>query len=120
VFILEFVLANTNIIVFNKGVFALQQWMDLIRAPSITSARRKHVQVTKDLQRRLESTIATLPEPELQSYFLKCLGNEELERLEKDAVQAGAQPKAYKIMELVERHPAEALSLAKQARQRRD
>ena len=120
VFILEFVLANTNITVFGKGVFAFQQWMDLIRGPSITSVRRKHAHVTKDLQRQLENAIATIPESELQGYFLNCLGNTELSSLEEDAKQAGAQPKAYKIMQLVERHPAEALSLAKQARQRRD
>jgi len=118
-FVLEFVLANTNVAVFGRGVFAFQQWMELLRGPSITSVRRKHARMTKDLQRRMEDTIAGYTEEELQPYFLKYLGAEGLKRLEEDARQAGASTKQYKVMELVERHPEEARSLADRAKRRK-
>ncbi len=117
-FILEFVLSNTNIIVFNRGMFAFQQWMEILRAPSITSVRRRQTQMTKDLQRQMEDTIAEYPDEELQTYLLKYLGADELESLEADAQRAGASTKKYKIMELVERYPEEARSLAERAKRK--
>ncbi|QIN83746.1 hypothetical protein GBA63_14715 [Rubrobacter tropicus] len=118
-FILEFVLANTNVTVFGRGVFAFQQWMELLRGPSMTSVRRRHAQMTKSLQRRMEDTKAEYTEEELQPYFLKSMGTDELRSLEEDAREAGADPKKYKVMQWVERHPDEARSLAERAKRRK-
>lgn len=117
-FILGFILSNTNVIIFSKGLLAFHDWSERLRTPAITSAKRKHMKVTKELQRQLESSISTLSEQELQHVFLRCFGLEDLQQLEEDAVRAGASKKEYKVMELVAKHPAEALSVAKQARKR--
>lgn len=46
--------------------------------PSITSVRRRQTQMTKDLQRQMEDTIAEYPDAELQTYLLEYLGADEL------------------------------------------
>lgn len=120
VFFLGVVLANTNITVFNKGAFAFQDWITLLRDPAVVSATNKHAILKAILQDKLKDDIQLLPREELQADLLKHLGTRELERLENDAADANIEDtRLYKVMRLVELRPDIALMLSKRAKRRR-
>lgn len=120
VFILEFVLANTNVIVFNRGFFAFQNWMNLVRDPALVSATNKQAVLKGILQDKLKEEIKVLPSEELQADLLKHLGSEELQKLEQDAKDNGVEDlELYKVLRLVELHPAQATVLSNRAKRYR-
>jgi hypothetical protein len=120
VFVLGLVFTNTNVSLFNKGVFVFQDWVTQARDPAVVSAINKQALLKRILQDKLKEEIRALPSDELQIDLLNHLGQDELQKLEQDATAANIDnSELYKVMRLVELHPTEAMVLSKRARRRR-
>lgn len=120
VFFVGLILANTNITILNIGFFAFQDWLSSLKDPALASAVNRQAYLKRVLQDKLKDEIKLLPSDELQNDFAKHLGREELRKLEQDAGAMNIQDvELYKVMRLVELHPAEALMLSKRAKRRK-
>lgn len=118
-FILGVVLTNTNISLFSRGALTLQDWVSKTRDPAVVSAINKRAYRKRLLQDALKENIQALPRDELRADLLKHLGSEELQRLEKDALENGIEDtELYKVMRLVEVKPVEAKVLSKRVKRR--
>lgn len=109
-------LANTNIIFFNKSVGLIQTWARWARDPAIAAATEKQARLDKELQQEMARGLEDLSEPELNTHLMNIVGSEELQKLEEDARTGNASPKLYKALELVNRDPGEAAAILKQVR----
>lgn len=120
VFVFQGVIANTNIIVFNKGILAFQNWLTIARAPAVAAAIEKQATFDSAEQEKVAQTLCNLlSEEDLSTRLSEILGKEEAESLARDA-EGNDNPMLYKLLWLARRHPAKAEGIRQAVTERDD
>jgi hypothetical protein len=101
VFGFETVLKNTNITMFDKGVLTIQTWIEKALAAAAAAAIDKRDDAKEVAGSRLEETLMTLSELEINTRVLQKLGPDAVKKLEQSARESSADTKRYKVLQLV-------------------
>jgi hypothetical protein len=101
VFGFETVLKKTNITMFDKGVLTIQTWIEKALAAAAAAAIDKRDDAKEVAGSRLEETLMTLSELEINTRVLQKLGPDAVKKLEQSARESSADTKRYKVLQLV-------------------
>ena len=112
VFGFEIVLKNTNITIFDKGVLTIQNWIEKALNAAAAAAIDRQENLKQNEQTQLVDKLMALSEQEINTRILHKIGPETVQKLEAAANASSANPKLYKVLQLVATlTPSESVAL---------
>lgn len=101
VFGFETVLKNTNITMFDKGVLTIQNWIEKAANAAVAAAIAKQEDLTAQERDILVDQLMKLPGAEINARVLDKMGAGAVKKLDAAAKASSADPKLYKVFQLV-------------------
>jgi hypothetical protein len=115
VFGFEAVLKNTNITMFDRGVLTIQDWIQKALDAAAGAAIEEQENLKQNAQNKLVQKLTQSSDTRINTLVLNKLGAGAVEKLEAEAKASAADPKLYKILQLVAKlSPSEALALQRE------
>jgi hypothetical protein len=101
VFGFETVLKNTNITMFDKGVLTIKDWIDKAANVAVAAAIAKQEDLNEKERNVLITQLMKLSAKEINTRILTKLGSQAVGELDAAAKASAADPKLYKVFQLV-------------------
>jgi len=101
VFGFETVLKNTNITMFDRGVLTIQNWIDKALDAAAASAIDRQETLKQEEETKLVFKLQQRTETDINTRVLSKMGAGKVEMLDAAARGSAADPKLYKILQLV-------------------
>ena len=101
VFAFEAILKNTNITMFDKGVLTIQNWIEKALSSAAAAAIDQEENFKQDEESLLVEKFMKLQETEINTRVLQKMGAGAVQKLEAAAKGSSADPKEYKVRQLV-------------------
>lgn len=95
------ILKNTNITMFDKGVLTIQDWIDKALNAAAAAAIDRQEMLKQQEETRLIAKLIQESNRDINARVLTKLGNGKVEALDAAAKSSGANPKLYKVSQLV-------------------
>jgi hypothetical protein len=101
VFAFQTILKNTNVTVFDQGVLTIQDWIDKTLNAAASAAIARQEDLKAERESRLVARLMTLQESDINTRVLARIGRGAVAELDAAAQASGADPRQYKILQLV-------------------